>query len=403
MMCPVELRAPASPLQHPLWRGARLALVAVACAVAANASPSDTVRRGTLQPELLLTGELRAIQATEIAMPRTPQWELEIRWLVEDGARVEAGDRVVEFDTSALAADLDQKRLELDSARQVLLQTRSQIQARVLDARIELEQRRTEMEKAQLDMTVPQRLLSQREFQQDRLALERAEVEESKARAELDLASRTGDADIRAQQVKISKLEREVSEIERAIASLLVDAPRPGVVVVAENWREGRKLQAGDRGWVGMPVARIPDLDQMAVEAELADVDDGRVVPGMRVRCIPDAYPELVLEGGVRSVSGVAQEASRSQLRRVFRVLVDLERSDPGRLRPGMSVRVEVLPRPLDDVLLVPRKLLAADGDRWRVRRAGGELQDVELGPCSALECVVTAGLEEGDRLEAPW
>jgi multidrug efflux pump subunit AcrA (membrane-fusion protein) len=79
--------------------------------------------------------------------------------------------------------------------------------------------------------------------------------------------------------------------------------------------------------------------------------------------------------------------------------LIALSETDPDRMRPGMSVMAEVLPRPREDVLLVPRGAVDFTGEAPRVRLASGDLADVELGPCDATRCVVESGLEEGQRV----
>jgi multidrug efflux pump subunit AcrA (membrane-fusion protein) len=137
----------------------------------------------------------------------------------------------------------------------------------------------------------------------------------------------------------------------------------------------------------------------MRVEAFLSDVDDGRIRVGHRAVCTMDAYPDLEFPGEVTEIAPVAQEASPRSMRRFFRVVVPLERTDPDRMRPGMSVKVEVEAARVPDALLAPREGLdlAAAPPRARLAR-GGEV-DVELGPCNALECVVENGLTEGQLL----
>jgi multidrug efflux pump subunit AcrA (membrane-fusion protein) len=89
---------------------------------------------------------------------------------------------------------------------------------------------------------------------------------------------------------------------------------------------------------------------------------------------------------------------------RYFPVRIALDRADPARMRPGMSVRVEVLGPETRDALLVPRAALqlGAGRDRQtapRVLLAAGGSAAVRLGPCSASECVVESGVTAGTRL----
>jgi multidrug efflux pump subunit AcrA (membrane-fusion protein) len=66
------------------------------------------------------------------------------------------------------------------------------------------------------------------------------------------------------------------------------------------------------------------------------------------------------------------------------------------KMRPGMAVKVELRRPPLANVVVVPRGAVQFAKDKARVKLAGGELRDVELGPCDAQGCAVTKGLTEG-------
>ena len=137
----------------------------------------------------------------------------------------------------------------------------------------------------------------------------------------------------------------------------------------------------------------------MMVEAVLFDVDDGRVASGMPAVCTLDSYPDQPAPCRVVEVSRVAQEIERSTLRRTFRVRLDLERSDPERMRPGMSAKVEVTTAAVDGALVAPRAAFDWSGPSPRAALASGGWALISLGPCDARECVVEGGLAEGTSL----
>jgi multidrug efflux pump subunit AcrA (membrane-fusion protein) len=82
-------------------------------------------------------------------------------------------------------------------------------------------------------------------------------------------------------------------------------------------------------------------------------------------------------------------------------VTVALERTDPERMRPGMSVKVAVTARRIEDAILAPRDALDLGTDEPHAVLAGGARVPVVLGPCDALRCVIEAGLEAGQPLRA--
>lgn len=393
---------PLRPRRAPLVLLA--SVVASGCLAAGAKEPGSSsgdliVRKGTFQERFLLTGELRAAEAVPLVVPRTPGFQVQLRWMEEDGSEVETGQRVVEFDNSSVTSDLEDKRLTLAERETDFERTRTETAAALAEAEFELEQRLAELEKARVVAAIPRELLSAREYQERRLDLQRAEVEVTKAREDLEATRRANRSEIELSRVELESARREIEEAESAIELLTLRAPASGVLVAEEHPWEGRKFQLGDSLYPGWTVARLPDLTTLQVEAVLHDVDEGRIEPGMRARASPDAFPELHLEGEVLEVSPVAREVAHSSLRRYFLVRVRLDGADPRRLRPGMSVKVEVFDHPRNGILLAPRRALELGIAPPRAHLAGGGIREIRLGPCNPTHCVVEEGLAEGDRL----
>ena len=143
----------------------------------------------------------------------------------------------------------------------------------------------------------------------------------------------------------------------------------------------------------------LPDLSRMRVDARLWDVDDGRIRPGLPVRVTLDAFPDKVFNGKVDSVAAVAQETSFRSMRRAFTVRIALERSDPELMRPGMSVKAEVLGTERAAGLLVPRAALDLSANPPVALLADGGTANVAVGTCTNLDCEITSGLREGQQL----
>jgi len=358
-----------------------------------------TVRRGTFRERILLSGELAAERGDPLTVPKTEVWQLQIRWIAEDGSRVKAGDPVVEFDNSQFASELEEKRLNASNADSDLDRVQAETRTTLAEKQFEVDKAQSEVEKARIAADIPKDLLSLREYQERQIALKRAETALIKARDELAAQKKGTTTDVQVQKISLEKSQRQIRNAEESIAALTLRAPRNGMVLVGDHPWEGRKLQEGDSSFVGMTVASLPDLDSMIVEANLSDVDDGRIAPGMKVVCFLDAFPDRTFRGRVVDISPVARESRRSPLLRAFPVRIALDQVDTQRMRPGMSVRVEVLGRERKGALLVPRAALDFAGNKARVLLAGGGSSEVRLGPCGAQECVVESGVQEGARL----
>jgi multidrug resistance efflux pump len=357
------------------------------------------VRRGRFNSSMVLTGELEAARGAMVSVPHLPSWQSSIKWLIDDGVAVQAGERVAELDNTPFTADLDKKRQDLTQAQQELQEKQAEWVGDLRDKEFDVEKKKGDLDKAKIEASVPKDIVSGRDYEDRQTKLRRATTDYDKSKATLSGQQRSDAADHANLLVKIGQAQDEVTIAEQSIDSLILRAPRAGVVVVKDIPWEGRKLQAGDSVWIGFPIALIPELDSMRVTAALPDVDDGRVLRGMPARVTLDGYPDLHFAGRVDSVSAVAQEGARGSLRRSFVVLVKLDQVDHERMRPGLSARVEIDRESKDNVLVAPRAALDLAGKSPRARLSGGKLVNVTLGSCNAQECVVISGLNEGARL----
>lgn len=359
------------------------------------------VERGEFSGHLLLTGELVAAEAERMVVPNTNFWPVSLRWLVEDGATVEAGERLAEFDGSQLAGELENLENALFMALSALSGARSRAAAELDAAAFELEQKQAAHEKAKLDAELPENLLAEQEMAQRRLALEKNRLELEQAQAAVEATEKAGLESIRLEEIKVAKAERALLRARHSLEALTLRAPRDGIALVTLNNREGRPYQTGDNTWPGLAVVTLPDLSSLRAEAELFDVDDGRARPGQRVTATLDAFPSWQIGGVIRSVDSIADETDRQSTRRIFRVTVDLDEVDVERMRPGMSVKVEVRSEPRQ-ALLVPRAALDFSAETPRARLADGTLREVEIGDCTARFCALESGLDEGTELRGP-
>jgi multidrug resistance efflux pump len=358
-----------------------------------------TVHRGTFRQRVILSGELAADRGETLVVPRTSSFQVQIRWMAEDGSIVKAGDPVIEFDNSTFASDLEEKRLSASQAGSDLQTARAGQKTTLAERQFDVQKARSAVEKARIAAAVPRDLLPLREYQERQLALQQAQTDLAKAELALAAQKKTGGADVQVQQISLEKSERNIRTAEEAIDALTLKAPRDGMVLLSEHPFEGRKFQVGDSIWSGMPVATLPELSSMMVQANLSDVDDGRIAPGSEVLCTLDAYPATPYRGRVIDISPVARESQRNPLLRYFPVRIALEKTDPEHMRPGMSVRVEVLGPETRDALLAPREALDFTGRQPKILLASGGAAPVKLGPCSASQCVVESGVSEGTRL----
>ncbi|HUO84155.1 MAG TPA: efflux RND transporter periplasmic adaptor subunit [Thermoanaerobaculia bacterium] len=377
-------------------------LVPVRCSPSADARVAQerlVVRRGDFVSNVLLTGELEAARAEVLTVPRVPSWQTSIKWIAEDGVAVKAGEKVIELDNSEFASSLEQTRASERQALQEVSQKDAETGADLARRELDLESRELELERAAIDAEVPKEIVPLRDYQDRQLALEKAERELAKARKDLDAARTAARAERDNLLLDLDKARQEIARAERAIEELTLRAPRDGIFLIGEHPWEGRPLQQGDMAFVGMPLAKIPDLDSIQVAAALPDVDDGLVRKGMSATAFIDAFPDLSFAATIEDVAPVAREQGSQSLRRFFNVTASLAGIDREIMRPGYSVRMNVERSVQKNQLLIPRAALDLSSTPPRARLAGGRIVDVTLGECNAQECILRGGLEGGAEL----
>jgi multidrug resistance efflux pump len=384
-------------------------LAAAACRSAAGSNggavPADgRAARRPLEDVFLLTGELRAIRSASIVAPRG-EGPLQIRWMIEDGTDVGEGDRVVEFDAARLIQTIEERRLRLRQAENERESRERTLAAEGDRKKVAVDKAEVEAEKARVDTAVPRELRSAVEWRRMQAVLLEKQAELEKARLDRAAFQTSSRSDLEVLRRAEEKARRDVDAAEKSLASMSAYAPRSGVFLVSNFWQWGpegpRKLQPGDTVWPGFGVASIPDPTEMEVAANLSEVDHGNIAVGMKARCILDTYPDRTFDGRVEEIRAVAAEARRvaggATTATGFPVRVSLARTDPI-MRPGLSVRIEVVRNAWPQALAIPRQAVRFEKGQALVTLKGrSEPTPVRLSGCTPLACAVESGLAEGD------
>lgn len=230
------------------------------------------------------------------------------------------------------------------------------------------------------------------------------------AGVELEQVRVSGGFKVGEAQASLNRSDRELESARVRLANARVElertvirAPIGGLVVHREEYRDGqkRKPRVGDVVWQNQPLMYLPDLTRMLVNTRVREVDLHKVEPGNRAVVRLDAYPDKVLQASVRSI-GVLAERQQEQWAgdKHFRLVVMLEDADP-KLRPGMTARVDILSRTVEDELTVPLNAIFQEQGRsyCYVDRLGRlERREVSVGPRNE-HLAVVGGLEDGERV----
>jgi RND family efflux transporter MFP subunit len=346
-----------------------------------------------------LEGTLRSLESAEIGPPFLDHhWDFRISQMVPEGTEVVAGMPVLSFDTSQLNQELHVKISERDSAEKNLEKesTSLEIQRRAME--MELAEARATLRRESLEISVPETLVTRRE-------LEISAIEHDLASKRIDYLTRAlahheaeGRARLAALQETRDRAAARVKELEETISRMTVRAPRAGTVVYfSSRYREKKKL--GDRVWRNSTVLEIPDLSRMRAECEVAEADAGRIAVDQPVTFHLDAYPDWQHTGKVSSIRTTVQHKRHSS-RKLVKLEVELDRTDPERMRPGMRLRGVIETDRVAGALVVPHEAVfsRAGGAVVFTRTLLGKHQVApSFGQRNRDSYEIVSGLEEGD------
>jgi multidrug resistance efflux pump len=294
-------------------------------------------------------------QVTVIA-PQLSGYVVEVS--AKDFETVRTGQILFEIDPRVYAQRLEQaqatlaaREADLANAAQARASREAAVQARQADIRsAQAQVARTRADLARIDQLVGDGSVSQREQDQARAALRAAEATLVSARAAGEIARQ----DVRSVGVSRQGLEAAVAAARAAVRLAEIDLANTRVIAPTDGQlgqvavRRGQYVTAGSQ-----LVAIVPP--QRWVIANYKERQSGRMRSGQTARVSVDALGDQVFTGHVESISPATgsefsllppQNATgnftKIAQRLPVRILLDAGQRDLGRLRPGMSVEVEV-------------------------------------------------------------
>jgi HlyD family secretion protein len=387
-----------------------VAVVAVAAAVATGRGPGSAagesawaeVRRGDLVLSVPVSGTLAAVDAARLSPPPVAGlWEYKIVFLAPEGTMVRRGQPVLGFDTSLLERTLLDKEAERDSAQKQLDKQRADLALARSDGRLHLAEADADRRRAEMAVAVPPELKSRNELAAARADLELAARKSEYQRHRLRLTAAAAAAQLRSLTEQRDRAAARVAEMRVAISRMRVAAPRDGTVVYLPN-PNGEKKKVGDSCWRLEQVVEIPDLRRLRADGEIDEADAGRVAAGQGVTLRLDAHPEIAFTGRVAAIKTAVRQRAAALAGKVVQIQIDLPRTDPLRMRPGMRFAGAIELERAPGVLLAPLAAVRSlpDGPLvYRRTRFGAEAVRPRLGRHDDREVEVLAGLAAGDQL----
>jgi HlyD family secretion protein len=358
------------------------------------------IKRGDLVVGVVVTGELEAVDSTDIKPPSMNTWSFKISNLAPDGMNVKKGDPVAGFDTSELARELATMMNEVEAAKKKLEKKLDDAALARREEELAIANAEATLRKAGLKTTTPGELVASVDLKVLQLDEKGAQIGVDLAKNKAAQARRGDEAELASLRDRLAYTTGRVGELQKGLAKMSIAAPRDGTIVYPTSWR-GEKKKVGDNAWRGEVVLQVVGLDKMIGKGAVDEVDISRVATDQVVALQLDALPDLQIRGKVQQIARSVRAKSNTDPSKVVELKIALEPTKAS-LRPGMRYRGEVETTRVANVVLIPSDAVFVTPEgpvAYREHDGAIEKVKLELGARSATMIEVKSGLSPGDRV----
>ena len=408
---------------------------------------TEVATTGPFDHIVLEQGEIESssnqVVLCEVKARGSSQGGVAILWVIDEGARVKKGDKLVELDSSELELREKEQRISVITAEARLATAIAQLQQAKISRQEYLEgvyktEEKTimseraiaeqDLRKAKLAIQSSERLVAKGlykslQLEADRFAVANAQNKLDVADGKLSVLQNLTkakmlvqyDSDIEAAEASRSAAESELmeerselAEIQQQIEKCVILAPADGVVVHANRYssRGGSAefvVEAGANVRERQEIIRLPDPSLMQVNCKINESRITLIREGMPAKIAVDAIPGLKLMGRVKKVNRYAEPSSFfSSSIKEYATLVEII-DPPENIRTGMTAEVQIFVEQVADALQIPIQGLYEHGDQMftLVQRGPDEFEtaEVKIGATNDSMANITEGLKENDRV----
>jgi multidrug efflux pump subunit AcrA (membrane-fusion protein) len=363
------------------------------------------VKKGEITQTILISGELQAENLRNITVPNVQSsFQNTITYMATEGKVVKQGERILEFDDSALYSQKAEAERKLEELRLTKEKTIVDRESQRLDYLLAVETAKGNLKVAQLYAAIPKDLLPANTYSQYQLNLEKAQLTLDKANETFNNQVKSTPGQVSLAEIDRAQAEVDLKKIVGDIEKLQIDAPQEGIVVYGDNWASNRKFQVGDTGYPGITIMTLPDLSSMQVVGYVYDTEHRYLSPGMVCSLSMDAIPGKSWRGRIVSLTSVATRKSLTSQHKVFKAIIKPDTIEPTLWKPGMTVRLEIPVSLASDTVVIPREYLGLDqnGQYYVILGADpktASLHKVQVGSFNDNQAQITSGLNAGDRI----
>ena len=194
-------------------------------------------------------------------------------------------------------------------------------------------------------------------------------------------------------KVEIENLERIVSEAKRELEDLILTSPIDGTITYS-GIKIGQEIEAQTTTQV-----TITDLSKIHIEADIDEIDIGKLKEGQKALIVLDTYPNEELIGNIYYISQMGDESTGAI---TYEVRFDIKDKKGLEIRTLMSATIDIEIEGRKNVLILPNNTITEKDEKKFVTQVIGEERkeiEIETGYSDDINTEIVSGLKEGDKV----
>ena len=370
--------------------------------IAAALHPNNTidpsklanVTRGDLARSVVATGKIEPLVKVEVKSKASGIVE---KILADYGDHVKSGQVLVELDKEQLQARVAEARANLQAA-----------QAAVESAQATYERNKVDAEGPDLPF-LKSTVERNRKLAADGL-LSASIVDDGEKAYQLALNKQmSAQRYLAVSRAEIARSKAQVAQMQAALDSADEDLSNSTIVSPMDGLVLSRDVEVGDAvssililGSQATLVMTLGDVSEVYVKGKVDEADISKVYMGQRARIVVESLKDKKFEGKVTKISPMGVEKENVT---TFEVKVSIQ-NPTGELKANMTANAEIILEEKQNVLQLPEAAVIYDKDRNTFvetpalgAKTGKQKLSVKLGISNGVKTELISGLKEGQQV----
>lgn len=310
--------------------------------------------------------------------------------LKEVGSHVEEGEPVIILDPSPIQAEIENIEDQLEVKQNSLTKNRLNARSAKVDLEYNEQVKNLRIASLKSELADQEQLLevggiSPARFEKTRQELELAEKDLEMMKEKNSIRLQQLEADEEGLRLQIEMQQKELAAKEEALSKMIIRAPSAGIILSIRG-KVGEKVNSDQL------LIEMSDLTSFKIQGKVDDDYSDHIKTGTRVYAGIDNER---LAGVVGTVSPVVRD-------RKIEFDVNLQESSHYRLRPNLTVELDIVVEERDSVLRIPNGPAIGRGEEHKIyviRQGRIETVTIRTGLKTRDYVEVRDGLQEGDRV----